>query len=91
MQVSGAEDMSLMCGVVTAARNDLVRHGGYYPNQWVLGIKGPRVPGALLDDHESGRLAVLQAAEEPDGQMAKTIRMREAARMSYIQADASAR
>ena len=42
-----------------SAKNELVRHGGIAPSQWVLG-KFPRGVGHMLEEEELGQLGVLE-------------------------------
>ena len=88
--VSGLDDVLLATSIVTQARNTFPRSNGYAPIQWVLGVPDLRLPGALLDDDESQRLEVMEAAENPHSQMAKTLAIRESARVAQIRMDTDA-
>ena len=46
-QVNGIVEMQATAAIVTQAKNDMIRHSGYSPSQWVLGNNMPRVPGSL--------------------------------------------
>ena len=70
---------------MTQARNSFPRTSGY--NQWVLGVPDLRLPGSLLQDGEAERLEVLEACEGPGSIMAKTVGIREAARVVQVMQD----
>ena len=87
----GEADVQLASGLVTQIRNDMCRHGGYSPAAWVLGARGPRVPGSLLDDTERNRLEVQEACLDPKSAMGRSLLIREAARMEFMRMDNSTR
>eukprot|EP00975_Prorocentrum_lima_P071663 12939013-Prorocentrum_lima.AAC.1 len=47
--------------VVTQVRNGSVLHGGFFPTNWVLGTRGLRIPGSVLQDGDSEQLDVQEA------------------------------
>eukprot|EP00435_Cladocopium_sp_Y103_P012495 s1884_g3.t1 len=91
MQIIGLEDVILATSIVTQTRNAFPRSSGYAPNQWVLGVPELRLPGSLLQDGEAERLEVLEACEKPGSIMAKTVGIREAARVAQIMQDTDSR
>jgi hypothetical protein len=91
MQPRGLDDMILATSIITQCRNSFPRSNGYSPNQWVLGQPEIRLPGSLLSDEESQRLEILEAAEDPKSAMAKTLSIREAARVAQIGLDTDSR
>ena len=90
-QISGLDDVLTATSIVTQTRNSFPRTSGYSPIQWVLGVPELRLPGSLLNDEESQRLEVLEAAENPASQMAKTLAIRESAKIAQIKMDTDAR
>ena len=91
MQLKGLEDMVLASSIVSQCRISFPRSNGYSPNQWVLGQPEIRLPGSLLTDEESQRLEVLEAAEDPRSALAKSLGIREAARVAQIRLDTDSR
>ena len=91
MQITGLEDVVLATTIVTQTRNAFPRSCGYAPNQWVLGVPELRLPGSVLQDGEAERLEVLEACERPDSIMAKTVAIREAARVAQVMQDTDSR
>ena len=91
MQLQGLDDVVLATSIVTQCRNSFPRSNGYAPNQWVLGQPEVRLPGSLLCDEVSQRLEVLEAAEDPSSKMAKSLGIREAARVAQIRLDTDSR
>eukprot|EP00971_Amphidinium_carterae_P324486 6448685-Amphidinium_carterae.1 len=74
--VVGETSMELAGTITSQVRNETVMRHGYSPAQWVLGHRGSRIPGSLLSDSESGRLQVLQAAEDPHSVVAQQMAAR---------------
>eukprot|EP00435_Cladocopium_sp_Y103_P014041 s2039_g3.t1 len=91
MQLRGLDDMILATTIITQCRNSFPRSNGYAPNQWVLGQQEIRLPGSLLSDEESQRLEILEAAEDPRSALARTLSIREAARVAQIRLDTDSR
>ena len=91
MQVSGISDVTMATSIVTQTRNSFPKSSGYTPNQWVLGRPEVRLPGSLLIDEEAERLEVLEAAEDPTSAMARSLGMREAARVAQVKLDTDGR
>ena len=73
--------------ILTQTKHELYRQGGYSPSQWVLGSRGPRIPGSLLQPEEAQRLEVHAAAADPQSAMARSLAIREAARVAYCRLD----
>jgi len=90
-QINGIDDVMLAASIVTQTRNAFPRTSGYSPLQWVLGVPDLRLPGSLLDETESQRLEVLEAAENPTSQMARTLNIRESAKVAQVRMDTDAR
>ena len=91
MQLDGFDDVLMATGVITQCRNSFPRSSGYAPNQWVLGTPQVRLPGSLLVPSERERLEVLEAAENPDSAMARSLGIREAARVAQVRLDTDGR
>ena len=91
VDVSTLADAITAASIVTQTRNAFPRTNGYSPNQWVLGHPETRLPGSLLSSDESQQLEVLEAAENPHSEMAKTLAVREAARVAQIRLDSDSR
>ena len=91
MQLSGVEDMVLASTIISQCRNSFPRPNGYSPSQWVLGISEVRVPGSLLDTDESQKLEVMEAANNPSSALAKSLNIRESARVAQIRLDTDSR
>lgn len=89
--IQGLEDALTATTIVTQTRNSFPRTNGYAPNQWVLGQPEVRLPASLLTSEPQEQLEVLEAAENPESAMAKTLRIREAARVAQIRLDTSSR
>eukprot|EP00435_Cladocopium_sp_Y103_P035729 s1670_g9.t1 len=90
-QIEGLSDVILATSIVTQTRNSFPRFNGYSPMQWVLGVGDLRLPGALLDDGNDPNLEVLEASQNPHSEMARTLAVREAARVAQIKMDTDAR
>ncbi|CAE7548475.1 RE2, partial [Symbiodinium necroappetens] len=91
MQLSGIDDVVLASTIVTQVRNSFPRTSGYAPNSWVLGKPEIRLPGSLLIDQEAERLEVLETAEDPHSAMARSLGIREAARVAQVRLDTDSR
>ena len=89
--IMGELDVQLAAGLITQIRNDMVRHGGYSTAAWVLGARGPRVPGSLFDDTERNRLEVQEACLDPRSAMGRSLLIREAAKLEFMKLDSSSR
>ena len=82
--------VTLAMSIVTQTRNSFPRTSGYSPLQWVLGVPELRLPGSLLAE-EPPNLEVMEHAEDPRSQMAKTLNVREAARIAQVRMDTDSR
>ena len=91
MQLEGLGDVVLATSMVTPCRNAFPRSSGYAPNQWVLGRPEIRLPGSLLQDGEKEKLEVSEGSENPDSAMAKSLGIREAARVAQVRMDKDGR
>eukprot|EP00434_Breviolum_minutum_P038574 symbB.v1.2.034224.t1/scaffold4384.1/size41667/2 len=89
--VQGLEDALTATTIVTQTRNSFPRSNGYAPNQWVLGQPEVRLPASLLTSEPQEQLEVMESAENPESAMAKTLQIREAARIAQIRLDTSSR
>ncbi|CAE7766366.1 GIP, partial [Symbiodinium sp. CCMP2456] len=87
MQVNGLRDMTVATAIVTQVRNSFPRRSGYAPVQWVLGRPDTKLPGSLLQEGDQDRLEILEAAADPHSMMARSLGMREAARVAQIRLD----
>lgn len=90
-QLRGLDDMIIASAIISQCRNSFPRPNGYSPSQWVLGLSEVRVPGSLLDSEEAQKLEVLEAANDPSSAVAKSLGIREAARIAQIRLDTDAR
>ena len=89
--IQGLEDALTATTIVTQTRNSFPRSNGYAPNQWVLGQPEVKLPASLLTSEPQEQLEVLEAAENPESAMARTLQIREAARVAQIRLDTSSR
>ena len=62
--IIGKQQVKLATSVVNPTKNGEIRHGGFTPEQWVVG-KSTRVPGSMIDEDEFGQLGVLENAVDP--------------------------
>ena len=90
-QLAGPDDVMIASTILTQTKNELYRQSGYSPSQWVLGSRGPRIPGSLLQPEEAQRLEVHEAAADPQSAMARSLAIREAARVAYCRLDNDSR
>ena len=90
-EIAGMEDVLLAASIVTQTRNSFPRTSGYSPLQWVLGTPELRFPGSLLDEDEAKQLEVMEHAEDPSSQMARTLTIRENAKVAQIRLDTDSR
>eukprot|EP00435_Cladocopium_sp_Y103_P037754 s1878_g10.t1 len=91
MQLQGLDDMMTATSIITQCRNSFPRPTGYSPVQWVLGLSEVRIPGSLLDEDEAQRLEILEAADDPTSALARSLGIRESARVAQIRLDNDAR
>ncbi len=92
--IQGLEDALTATTIVTQTRNSLPRSNGYAPNQWnqwVLGQPEVKLPASLLNSEPQEQLEVMEAAENPESAMARTLQIRTAARVAQIRLDTSSR
>ena len=87
MQLQGIQDVILATSIVTQTRNSFARSSSYSPNSWVLGKPEIR----LLIHQEAERLEVLEAVEDPQSAMARSLGIREAARVAQVRLDTDSR
>ena len=90
-QIQGLSDVILATSIVTQTRNSFPRFNGYSPMQWVLGVGDLKLPGALLDGGGDPNLEVLEASLNPHSEMARTLAVRESARVAQIRMDTDSR
>ena len=90
-EIAGMEDVLLAASIVTQTRNSFPRTSGYSPVQWVLGTPELRLPGSLLEDDGAKQLEVMEHAEDPSSQMARTLTIRENAKVAQIRMDTDSR
>ena len=91
MQLQGLEDVITATTIVTQVRNSLPRSNGFSPAQWVLGVSEIRIPGSLLQEDEAQRLELLEAANDPTSAFARSLGIRESARVAQIRLDNDSR
>eukprot|EP00971_Amphidinium_carterae_P221926 4405838-Amphidinium_carterae.2 len=89
--LQGLAEVRLAAGIISRARNDSARIGGYALAQWLLCSHGPRLPGSLMDDEEALKLEVHEAALDPQSSMARNLAIRESARIACIRLDNDSR
>lgn len=85
-EIAGMEDVLLATSIVTPTRNSFPR-----TVQWVLGTPDLRLPSSLFDDDEAKQLEVMEHAEDPSSQMARTLTIRENAKVAQIRMDTDSR
>ena len=72
----GDLDAIRVTSILSQTKNDLYRHDGFSPAQWVLGARGVRIPGSLVQPEEAQRLEVQEAAEDAGSAMARSLAVR---------------
>ncbi len=80
--LKGPDDVAIAATILTQTKNELYRQHGYSPAQWILSSRRPRVPGSLLQPEEAARIEVQEAAADPQSAMARSLAIREAARVA---------
>lgn len=74
---------------ICAASNRMMRTGGYSPTQWVFG-EDIEIPGHLLDrEQETNLNANDEVLQNPGGEFARLVKLRELAATTFIQAMSS--
>ena len=91
MQLQGLEDVIMATTIVTQRWNSFPRPNGFSPSQWVLGVSEIRIPGSLLHEDEAQKLKLLEAAEDPSSSFARSLGVRESARVAQIRLDNDSR
>ena len=89
-KVRGGETMKMAAAQVIATKNEMSRHGGFSPSQWVLS-KLPRAPLSQMDTQETDAPGSHQALLDAQGAFAERMRLREAARETLMREDCSQR
>ena len=75
----------------TSAKNMMSRIRGYSPSQWVLATQ-PRIPESLMiDDEDEDHVPHKDIPESQDDEFARSIRVRDAARLAFITVDTDQR
>ena len=75
----------------TSAKNMMSKIRGYSPSQWVF-AKQPRIPESLtIDDEDEDHVPHKDIPESQDGEVARSIRVRDAARRAFITVDTDQR
>ncbi len=90
-QIQGLDDIRTVSTIVTQVKSESILHDGHAPSNWVLGARGLRVPGSVLQDAEVEKLEVQEAALDPESSMAANLLWREAAKVAFIRLDNSDR
>ena len=83
-QLSGKEAMLHATSACNAAKNSLVRKGGFSPMQWVLG-RNMRLPADLTDDSEAVRLGAMALSMTPSSRFYQKSKLRFTAREAFVQ------
>ena len=81
-RVVGLEAVEDAATMVARVKNELGKKEGLSPSQLLLGSHALRVPGRLLQDDEAQRREVLEACDGPKSAMARSMAMRDAARVA---------
>ena len=89
-QLMSEGDVDVGTAQTNAAKNSMMRRGGFAPVQWVLG-RDVRIPGSLVDPLEASRLETHEAILTPGSSIAKQVALRDAARKAYIEVDSDDR
>ena len=84
-QIAGREEVLMATAATTAAKNSMARKHGFSPSQWVIG-RDVRLPAALSDDSEIGRLSAQSLAETPGTRFYRQNVIRMQARESFARA-----
>ena len=80
----GKEAIDMILSEILNAINELSRHGGFAPCQWVLS-KLPRSPATLGDEAEAHDIGAIQAHVNAPTAFALQAKYREIARHAFIQ------
>jgi hypothetical protein len=88
--VVGKRDIKLVAAEVIAAKNDMIKRGGFSPAQWVLG-KAPRGVGHLLDEEELGHLGVLESQADGETVFGMRAAYRHTSRKAFVKEDCGRR
>jgi hypothetical protein len=86
----GQEAMEMILSEALNAINEMSRHGGFAPVQWVLS-KQPRTPGTQGDENEAYDIGTIQAHVNAPEAFAMQSRYRFIARKSFIKWDCGER
>ena len=89
-QINGLDDVLIATGIITQTRNSFPRSNGYSPVQWVLGVPDLRFPASLLNE-DAPNLEVHEACEDPRSFMARSLSIRESAKIAQVRLDTDAR
>ena len=88
--IKGKAAMKMAAATCVSAKNELVRHGGIAPSQWVLG-KFPRGVGHMLEEEELGQLGVLEHQTDSATELGMRAKWRLESMKAFVQQDCSAR
>ena len=88
--VVGKDELTLAIAMTVAAKNEMLRRGGFSPAQWVLG-RNPRSPGAQGDEDEFADLGTIQAQVDGTSAFGVSAAYRASARRAFVHEDTSKR
>ena len=84
----GRDSMDMILTEALNALNEMSRHGGFAPSQWVLS-KLPRTPGCLGDEEEAADIGAIQGHIDGPTEFGIQTRYRHLAREAFIRWDCS--
>ena len=90
IQASRITEISTVVTEACIAKNELHRHGGYSPSQWVLG-KMPNTPPSVLSEQSSADLGAIEDQCDPESKFTLVHEARAAAKRAYVHLDCSKR
>ena len=85
-QASGITEISTVVSEACIAKNELHRHGGYSPSQWVLG-KMPDTPPSVLSEQPWADLGAIEDQCDPESKFTLVHEARAAAKRAYVHLD----
>ena len=90
--VAYSKSILLLLGLTEAciAKNELHRHGGYSPSQWVLG-KMPNTPPSVLSEQSWADLGAIEDQCDPESKFTLVHEARAAAKRACVHLDCSKR
>ena len=86
----GRQAIDMVLAECITTMNELTRHGGFAPVQWVL-ARFPRQPAKLGDEEEAADIGTIQAHLDGPTTFALQARYREKSREAFIKLDCGSR